>query len=85
MPIRRALVAIGLGLAVVPFAVTWSSAQGPAQSALPSSLAFDRDLRPILQKNCLSCHNPALRVSRLDLSTREGALTGGAKGVVLVR
>ncbi|MBI3490351.1 MAG: DUF1549 domain-containing protein, partial [Acidobacteria bacterium] len=84
MPIREALVAIGLGFAVAPFAATWSSAQGPAQSTSPSSVTFDRDIRPILEKNCLSCHNSQLQVSRLDLSTREGALTGGAKGVVLV-
>ena len=84
MPIRGALVAIGLGFLIAPLAPTWSSAQGPAQSTPPSSVAFDRDIRPILEKNCLSCHSPELRVSRLDLSTREGALTGGAKGVVLV-
>ena len=84
MPIRRALLAIGLGCVVAPFAVTWSSAQEPARSTLPSSVAFDRDIRPILETHCLSCHSAALRVSRLDLSSREGALTGGAKGVVLV-
>ena len=84
MPIRRAPVAIGLGFSVALFATAWSSAQGPVPSAPPAAVAFDREIRPILEKNCLSCHGPVSRVSRLDLSTREGALAGGAKGVVLV-
>src|SRR5215469_14977480 len=37
----------------------------------------------VLQR-CLQCHGPALQMSKLDLSTREGMLKGGDHGVALV-
>src|SRR5437763_15503811 len=37
----------------------------------------------VLQR-CLQCHGPALAISKLKLSTREGMLQGGAHGVHLV-
>jgi hypothetical protein len=79
MPRRTILAAIGSGLAVV--LSVWLVA---AQSADPTAVTFERDIRPILETRCLSCHGPALRVSRLDLSTRDGALTGGTHGAALV-
>src|SRR5499433_1702775 len=37
----------------------------------------------VLQR-CLQCHGPALQMSKLNLSTREGMLQGGDHGVALV-
>lgn len=37
--------------------------------------------RLILEKRCVTCHNPELKTSSLVLSTREGALKGGSRGV----
>jgi hypothetical protein len=42
------------------------------------------DIRPILEGECVSCHGGALPLSKRDLRTRETALTGGARGPVLV-
>src|SRR5213594_1438943 len=54
-----------------------AGAQGPA--------ALYRDvIQPILQKNCLPCHNPNLKQNGLDLSSRESLLKGGEKGPVIV-
>lgn len=45
---------------------------------------FARDIQPVMEKTCWTCHNPVLRMSQLDLTTRESALKGGSRGVVLV-
>lgn len=84
MPIRRTLVLIGLGLTVLPSAVMLSDARGQSQSTSSSPISFDREIRPILEEKCLSCHGDALKLSRLDLRTRETAISGGAHGPALV-
>jgi hypothetical protein len=45
---------------------------------------FAKDIRPILEGRCLSCHGERLKLSKLDLRTREAALDGGAHGPALV-
>src|SRR5215468_8931660 len=52
----------------------------PAQAPV----SFSKDIQPILEQNCLSCHGQAMQSSRLDLSTREGALRGGARWPAIV-
>src|SRR5262249_10350528 len=47
-------------------------------------VSFSKDLQPILEQNCWSCHGPSMQSSRLDLSTLEGALRGGARGSAIV-
>jgi len=60
------------------------AAHFPTQTTAQPSIAFDRDIRPILEGKCLSCHGGSLQLSKLDLRTRETALSGGARGPVLV-
>src|SRR5262249_5692596 len=59
-----------LGLAVAAFAQT---------SAAPS---YFRDIRPVLQRQCQGCHQPATKQAsgNLDLTSYEGFKTGGNKG-----
>src|SRR5947208_5923405 len=67
----RVLAAVFAGLLLV----------GPglhAQQAVPEKEALG-----VLQR-CLQCHGPALQMSKLNLSTREGMLKGGDHGVALV-
>ncbi|MBG98958.1 MAG: hypothetical protein CMN58_01280 [Solibacterales bacterium] len=53
--------------------------------ATPSSgLIFSRDVAPIFQQNCLSCHGTDQPMSQLDLRTRAGMLQGGLRGPALV-
>ena len=40
---------------------------------------FEMQVRPILSKNCLSCHS-ASKMGGLDLTSREGLLKGGNSG-----
>src|SRR5437867_6637461 len=46
--------------------------------------SYLRDVRPILEKNCTSCHQPASKQSDLDLSTYAAFRTGGRRGPAFV-
>src|SRR5688572_21348772 len=45
---------------------------------------YQNEIRPLLAKNCLGCHNPKLKQGGLDLSSREAVLRGGDNGPVVV-
>src|SRR5262249_14553617 len=46
--------------------------------------SYLRDVRPILDKNCTSCHQPASRQSDLDLTTYAAFQAGGKRGPAFV-
>src|SRR5213592_213292 len=46
--------------------------------------SYLRDVRPILDKNCTSCHQPASTQSDLDLTTYARFRTGGKRGPTFV-
>jgi hypothetical protein len=75
---KRFVLACVICLSVVIFnrGVTPLNAQAP--------VSFSKDIQPILEQNCLSCHGPSMQSSRLNLSTLEGALRGGARGSAIV-
>jgi hypothetical protein len=52
-------------------------------SGAQDSVSFDRDIRPILRASCETCHGD-LKVSGLDLRSRDEALKGGDHGVAIV-
>lgn len=50
----------------------------------PSSPSLYRDeIKPLLAKNCLACHNSRMRQAGLDLSSRESLLRGSEHGPVV--
>ena len=55
---------------------------GKGKGAAPVS--YFKDIRPILQRNCQGCHQPATKSGDLLLTTYEGFLAGGNKGKVVV-
>jgi hypothetical protein len=73
---------------VLAFLVTRSiGALLTAQAGLPpaaSPVSFAKDVQPILENNCLSCHGDGKQMGKLDLRTRESALHGGAHGPAIV-
>jgi mono/diheme cytochrome c family protein len=63
-----------LGLLLVAASLPWAA-------AAPS---FARDIQPILKKNCQGCHQPASKMSGLDLTTFDGFSKGGKRGPAFV-
>ena len=45
---------------------------------------FAEQIRPILDRHCLTCHSSSSKQGALDLSTRQGMLAGGGRGPALV-
>src|SRR5947209_9664025 len=45
---------------------------------------FSKHIRKMLQESCFKCHGGEKTRSGLDLTTREGLLKGGDKGLVVV-
>jgi mono/diheme cytochrome c family protein len=75
---KRVLLGCFICLCAVSFnrSVTPSNAQAP--------VSFSKEIQPILEQNCLGCHGQSMQSSRLDLSTREGAMRGGARWLAIV-
>ena len=42
--------------------------------------SYYRDVRPILNRSCTTCHQPAVKSSGLDLTTYAGFQAGGTRG-----
>ncbi len=54
-----------------------ASAQTLTKSA---AVSYSRDIRPILQRHCQACHQPATKQADLDLTSYETFKAGGRKG-----
>src|SRR5690348_9018064 len=44
---------------------------------------FKTEILPVLEKNCVSCHNPEKKMAKLDLSTFTGMMEGSSSGPVI--
>src|SRR5262245_25729509 len=51
--------------------------------AVKSRVDFARDIEPILNTSCLTCHGPRQQMGGLRLDRREDALRGGYLGTVI--
>jgi uncharacterized protein DUF1553/uncharacterized protein DUF1549/cytochrome c len=51
--------------------------------AADRQVSFSKDILPIFQASCWTCHGATVQSSGLDLRTRESAMKGGEHGVVL--
>ena len=47
-------------------------------------VTFAKDIQPIMERSCWTCHGATTQLSKLDLRTRESAMRGGAHGPALV-
>ncbi len=55
-----------------------------AVAASAADVSFSQHIRPLLEKQCWSCHSRQQKLSELDLSSREAALKGGLHGAAIV-
>jgi hypothetical protein len=44
---------------------------------------FKTEILPVLEKNCVSCHGPAQKMAKLDLSSFNGLMEGSSSGPVI--
>lgn len=73
-------------IALAFLAVGSAAALLRAQTAAvaPPPVSFAKDVEPILDRSCRACHGDAVQLGKLDLSTRDSALRGGARGSAIV-
>src|SRR5215470_10673025 len=51
--------------------------------ATQRTIDFDKDIKPILDSTCISCHGPAKQRGGLRLDNRDDAFKGGNSGAVV--
>src|SRR5918993_2662139 len=79
---RNVLVAAVLAslLPLLPLSATQSPLPPPAAR----DVDYTKDVKPLLQQNCYSCHGPEVQQAGLRLDLRQNALRGGDYGPVIV-
>src|SRR5438874_6664811 len=68
-------------LLLLTAAVVWAFAPAPVMGA--DRMDFNRQIKPILEVNCVRCHGPEKPKGRLRLDTLAGVLKGGDNGTAL--
>jgi hypothetical protein len=64
------------------FAITSGAAS--EQSASRRTVDFERDVRPIIERNCSGCHGAKRAMSQLRLDVKRLAMKGGQSGAVVI-
>lgn len=72
---RSSLLYVVLSAAIWPLPVAASAADSPS---------YEREIAPLLKRQCVKCHGPAKREGKLDLSLGGAIMRGGKQGAVLV-
>ncbi len=49
-----------------------------------AKVSFEKDIKPLFESSCLSCHNTGTLLGRLNLENRQLAFTEGDKGPFIV-
>ncbi|MBM80554.1 MAG: hypothetical protein CMJ78_08170 [Planctomycetaceae bacterium] len=87
---RKTVLAVMLGVAVISGSVQGQDKKKESQPIEPKQVKlgrpvdFDEDIMPILDQNCISCHNLGLAESKLDLEQVESIVKGGKRGPAVV-
>src|SRR5205823_12207885 len=61
-----------------------SAAEPGKEAAIPETVSYYRDVRPIFQQNCQGCHQPARAQGDLVMVTYAGLLKAGESGAIAV-
>ena len=75
------------GLAALLGAVTTLAGPVDTSKLPPASdrkdVTYAKDIKPILDRNCIKCHGPEKQKAKLRLDTLAGALKGSEEGKVI--
>jgi hypothetical protein len=63
---------------------SWIDGGAQGLPALQAAVDFEKDIEPVLQKNCFACHSGSQPKSQLRLDSKAGILRGGLGGPVIV-
>lgn len=86
----------GITRTAMPWLILWATMLGscrlqadetaiePEVVELGRPVEFERDIYPILQANCLACHNKAKSEGELNLENADSMLAGSSSGQVIV-
>ena len=66
------------------FGLVFALTAPTAAAAEPSTVDFERDVAPILERRCLECHGATEPKGGLSLVTRDAAFAGGDSGLSLI-
>ncbi len=56
----------------------------PSDQGVTEPISFDQNIKPLLQRHCLGCHNPDVSKSGLDLSTLASSSSPAASGFAAI-
>jgi hypothetical protein len=76
--------AIRLGLALLAAGVVVWGLNGSGAARAQSPVHFARDVWPILEAKCVTCHGPEDQFNNLRLYSKDRILKGGKNGKVVV-
>jgi len=84
LPVCRLTYLAAIGFAFIGLA--WSGARAADQKPVKQTgpVSYYRQVRPILQRSCSGCHQPAKRGGKLLLTSYEGLKAGGENGAAFV-
>src|ERR1041385_8976839 len=73
-PAQKQFPWVRLGLCVLAAAIPAAAQRDPL---------FKTEILPVLEKNCVKCHNPQQKMAQLDLSSFTGMMEGSSSGPVI--
>ena len=71
-------------LVLMPLSFLSADKEPGRQKTDAVSIEFMRDIQPLLETHCLSCHGPEKPESSFSLTSRKTALTGGNYGTAII-
>src|SRR5438477_9703435 len=88
MRVRRMKASRCITVVALALIISARAYSGEPTAALPPATSrpidFARDIQPLLQKNCFSCHGPEQQEGGLRLDLKKRALDGGDSGAEIV-
>src|SRR5580692_10399148 len=87
-PVRQICFAIAVAAFLTrPATVAGAPPSQPIEAApvkLGHPVDFEKDVYPILENNCLACHNAGIAESKLSVETADSIRKGGKRGPAVV-
>ncbi len=84
MPLKASLVLFTAICLPTLLAISWADDEAAPDEAAPTTVSYHRAVKPILQANCMGCHQPAKPSGQYVMITFDEFLVGGESGAAVV-